>query len=137
VTTALHSTPAAAGGATRGTAGATRRRRAALAMALLLLAPIAALAWAALAPIELGSRDELFEIPRGTWARRMAGDAVEILPEHDPAHARPQRRAAAPQRRRRAAGVRPGAGDAGTELPLPFATASTYASRAARTRAGS
>jgi hypothetical protein len=36
--------------------------------------------WAALSPIESASRDELFEIPKGTWARRMAGDAVEILP---------------------------------------------------------
>ena len=26
------------------------------------------------------SRDELFEIPKGTYARRMAGDKVEILP---------------------------------------------------------
>jgi hypothetical protein len=40
-----------------------------------------ALGWAAMAPIEPVSRDELFEIPRGTWARRMAGDKVEILPE--------------------------------------------------------
>jgi hypothetical protein len=36
--------------------------------------------WAALAPIESASRDELFEIPKGTWARRMSGDPVEILP---------------------------------------------------------
>ena len=43
-----------------------------------LLAP---LAWAAFAPIELASRDELFEIPPGTYARRMAGDKVEILPD--------------------------------------------------------
>jgi hypothetical protein len=48
-----------------------------LAAAALALGPIA---WAALAPIEPGSRDELFEIPNGTWARRMAGDPVEILP---------------------------------------------------------
>jgi hypothetical protein len=26
------------------------------------------------------TRDELFEIPHGTWARRMAGEKVEILP---------------------------------------------------------
>src|SRR5262245_2499974 len=37
-------------------------------------------AWAALAPIGSASRDEIFEIPHGTWARRMAGDKVEILP---------------------------------------------------------
>ena len=43
-------------------------------------AGIGVAAWAALAPIESESRDELFEIPKGTWARRMAGDEVEILP---------------------------------------------------------
>jgi hypothetical protein len=36
--------------------------------------------WAALSPIQSASRNELFEIPKGTWARRMAGDPVEILP---------------------------------------------------------
>jgi hypothetical protein len=40
----------------------------------------ALVAWAALAPIALPSRDELFEIPAGTFARRMAGDKVDILP---------------------------------------------------------
>ena len=45
---------------------------------VLVLAP---LGWAALAPIELATRDELFEIPPGTYARRMAGDKVEILPD--------------------------------------------------------
>ncbi|MGQ3052693.1 MAG: cupredoxin domain-containing protein [Roseateles sp.] len=44
----------------------------------LLLAP---LFWAAFAPLQLASRDELFEIPAGTYARRMAGDKVEILPD--------------------------------------------------------
>ena len=38
-------------------------------------------AWAALTPVRSPSRDELFEIPKGTWARRMAGDPVEILPD--------------------------------------------------------
>ena len=51
--------------------------------ALLLLAG-AALGlggWAALAPVPTpDSRDRIFEIPKGTWARRMAGDKVEILP---------------------------------------------------------
>ena len=40
----------------------------------------AGLAWAALAPPHVDSRDEPFEIPKGTWARRMAGDKVEVLP---------------------------------------------------------
>ena len=37
-------------------------------------------AWAATMPVQFGSREELFEIPKGTWARRMSGDKVEILP---------------------------------------------------------
>lgn len=48
---------------------------------LLPVVALAPLAWAALAPVELASRDELFEIPKGTYARRMAGDKVEILPD--------------------------------------------------------
>lgn len=36
--------------------------------------------WAAFAPISTDSRDELFEIPKGTWAGRMAGNKIEILP---------------------------------------------------------
>jgi len=42
---------------------------------------VAMTAWAALTPIRSASRDEIFEIPKGTWARRMAGDPVEILPD--------------------------------------------------------
>ncbi len=52
-------------------------KRAALVLTLALLG---VLAWAALAPVRFDSREETFEIPNGTWARRMAGDAVEILP---------------------------------------------------------
>jgi hypothetical protein len=50
---------------------------------LILFGAIAlgSVAWAALAPISVDSRDELFEIPKGTWARRMAGDKIEILPD--------------------------------------------------------
>lgn len=40
------------------------------------------LGWSALAPIRGASRDQVFEIPKGTWARRMSGDKVEILPNH-------------------------------------------------------
>jgi hypothetical protein len=36
--------------------------------------------WATLTPVTSDDRDEIFEIPKGTWARRMAGDKVEILP---------------------------------------------------------
>jgi hypothetical protein len=42
---------------------------------------LAGLAWAAFAPLAVASRVELFEIPKGTYARRMAGDRVEILPD--------------------------------------------------------
>ena len=43
---------------------------------------LAAFVWLGFTPIESASRDEIFEIPKGTWARRMSGDKVEILPDH-------------------------------------------------------
>ncbi|MEJ0086182.1 MAG: hypothetical protein WDO72_10895 [Pseudomonadota bacterium] len=43
-------------------------------------AAVAVLAWAGFAPITLPTHEELFEIPNGTYARRMKGDQVEILP---------------------------------------------------------
>ena len=46
---------------------------------LVLLAAL--LAWAALAPVTSDSRELLFEIPKGTWERRMKGDKTSILPE--------------------------------------------------------
>jgi len=50
-------------------------------LALLVAAALAAAAlWAMFAPLPGGSRDQLFEIPAGTYARRAAGDKVEILP---------------------------------------------------------
>jgi hypothetical protein len=51
------------------------------ACAALLLGVLGLLAWAAWAPLDEDSRDQLFEIPKGTYARRMAGNAVEILPD--------------------------------------------------------
>lgn len=45
---------------------------------------IAVLAFAGLAPIEIpagASREVLFEIPRGTWSRRMSGEDLGILPD--------------------------------------------------------
>jgi hypothetical protein len=46
---------------------------------------VAVLGWAALTPIEESeagaSREELFEIPKGTWARRRAGEDLGILPD--------------------------------------------------------
>jgi hypothetical protein len=99
-----------------------RRWLVAIALSLLVLG---GLGWAAFAPIELASRDELFEIPQGTWARRMAGEKVEILPD-DPADTRPQRRAAAEERGRCAADLRPALIMPAQSFRLPFATASTY-----------
>lgn len=48
---------------------------------LVVLASLAGVGWAAFAPIRVDTRDALFVIPKGTWARRMAGNQVEILPE--------------------------------------------------------
>ena len=42
----------------------------------------AALAWISLTPISAPSREQVFEIPKGTWARRMAGEKIETLPDH-------------------------------------------------------
>lgn len=44
------------------------------------IAVLGVAAWAALAPIQTASRELSFEIPKGTWARRMAGNNIEILP---------------------------------------------------------
>ena len=56
-------------------------RRVGVTIAALLAAAAGLAAWAAYAPVHLDSRDEPFEIPQGTYARRMAGDKVEILPD--------------------------------------------------------
>ena len=44
-------------------------------------AALAVLGWAGLTPVRSESRDEIFEIPRGTWARRMSGENIGILPD--------------------------------------------------------
>ena len=51
-------------------------------MLIVAAAVLGAVAWAAFAPVRFASREEVFEIPKGTWARRMAGNKVEILPSH-------------------------------------------------------
>jgi hypothetical protein len=43
---------------------------------------VVALTCIGMVPIQAGARDQIFEIPKGTWARRMSGDKVEILPDH-------------------------------------------------------
>ena len=55
-----------------------KRARALLSIPVVALA--AGLCWAAFAPVKSSSREELFAIPEGTWARRMSGDPVDILP---------------------------------------------------------
>jgi len=45
-----------------------------------LLVVLAAVAWAGFAPIRVASREALFEIPKGTYARRMSGNKVDVLP---------------------------------------------------------
>ena len=54
-----------------------RNRLIAIALALPLLG---GLGWAAFAPVA-ASHEELFEIPNGTAARRLAGEKIEILPQ--------------------------------------------------------
>lgn len=37
--------------------------------------------FAALLPVQYSSREEIFEIPAGTWKQRMSGNPVNILPD--------------------------------------------------------
>ncbi|CAN7229322.1 hypothetical protein [Massilia sp. LjRoot122] len=54
-------------------------KRIGIALMVALLA--ASFAWAAFAPLRASSREQLFEIPKGSWERRMKGDKTSILPE--------------------------------------------------------
>lgn len=54
----------------------SRRRLFGIAAGAVLAVVVVAAVW----PVTFDSREELFEIPKGTWARRMAGDKREILP---------------------------------------------------------
>jgi hypothetical protein len=51
------------------------------AIALIAACAVGLTGWASLTPVSSASRDEIFEIPKGTWARRMAGEAAPILPD--------------------------------------------------------
>ena len=57
-----------------------RGRRLAWILGLLAIAALGATAWAALTPLDSASKEQVYEIPKGTWARRMAGENLEILP---------------------------------------------------------
>jgi hypothetical protein len=51
-------------------------------LAVLLLSLVFdVLVLAAFVPVQFNSKEEVFEIPAGTWARRMAGEKIEILPQ--------------------------------------------------------
>ena len=58
-----------------------KKRIAAVSLAALAALLAACVGWAAFAPLQAASRDQLFEIPQGTWERRMKGDTTSILPE--------------------------------------------------------
>lgn len=58
--------------------GLSRPHAIAFALGLIVLG---ALGWAALAPIKGVAREEVFEIPPGTSARRIAGEDLDILPQ--------------------------------------------------------
>ena len=53
-----------------------------LTLPILLAAAVVTLAVVGFTPIHSASRDQIFAIPKGTWARRMSGDKIEILPNH-------------------------------------------------------
>ena len=55
------------------------RRHLSLSLPVLFLPGV--LGWAALAPFDTASREELFEIPPGTSERRLSGEDLEILPQ--------------------------------------------------------
>jgi hypothetical protein len=41
---------------------------------------VAALAWAALAPVSSASREQVYVIPKGTWEHRQAGHHLDVIP---------------------------------------------------------
>lgn len=55
-----------------------KTNRSLLAFLCIVLLIAAGAAWW---PLNYDSREELFEIPPGTWERRMSGDSIAILPE--------------------------------------------------------
>jgi hypothetical protein len=56
------------------------RPRPRIIMPIVAVGVLSVAAWGAFTPVTFASREETFEIPKGTWARRMAGNKVEILP---------------------------------------------------------
>ena len=66
-----------AAGALSGVRPSRTRRRLIWIVAVAIFTPVF---FAAMWPVTFDSPEELFEIPKGTWARRMAGEKREILP---------------------------------------------------------
>jgi hypothetical protein len=58
-----------------------RPRRLFSILVLLGAAFAGALAWAAFTPVDSDSREAVYVIPKGTWAKRMAGEKLDILPQ--------------------------------------------------------
>ena len=56
------------------------KRRYGWSVVALIGVAVAATAWAALTPVETRSKEQIYVIPKGTFARRMAGENVDILP---------------------------------------------------------
>ena len=53
-----------------------------IAITIVMAVTLFVVGWAGFTPIHVDSREQAFDIPQGTWARRRAGDLVEILPDH-------------------------------------------------------
>jgi len=51
-------------------------------LAALGAAVLAGAGWAAFAPAGAQAREEVHVIPKGTWARRMAGDKSDVMPDN-------------------------------------------------------
>ncbi len=58
-----------------------RTRLPLLVAAVVFVAVVSTVAWAALTPVRSDSREALYVIPKGTFARRMAGENLQILPD--------------------------------------------------------
>ena len=56
------------------------KRRYGWSVVALIGVAVAAAAWAALTPVETESKEQVYVIPKGTFARRMAGENIDILP---------------------------------------------------------
>jgi len=56
------------------------KRRYGWSVVALIGVAVAATAWATLTPLETGSKEQVYVIPKGTFERRMAGENLDILP---------------------------------------------------------